>query len=84
MPFPQVGRAPADILDDLEALKSHDVPWAEGRVFAYIYDAGPVAMQLLKDAFSAFVVENSLDPTSFPSCFELEKQVIGMAIDVRF
>jgi len=83
MPFPQSGRAPAEILDELAAMKSGDVPWAEGRVFAYIYDAGPVAMQLLKDAYSSYLVENGLDPTSFPSCFALEKQVIGMAIDLQ-
>ncbi len=83
MQFPQTGRAPDELLGELEALKAHDVPWAEGRVFAYIYDAGPVAMQLLKDAYSAFVVENGLDPTSFPSCLALEKQVIGMAIDLH-
>ena len=40
-------------------------------------------MRLLKDAFSAFVVENGLDPTSFPSCLELEKRVIGMALDLQ-
>ena len=83
MQFPQMGRSPEDILGELEALKGRDVPWAEGRVFAYIYDAGPVAIRLLKDAFSAFVVENGLDPTSFPSCLELEKRVIGMALDLQ-
>lgn len=83
MIFPHQGRAPAEILDELEALKGHDVPWAEGRVFAYIYDAGPVAMQLLMDAYSSFLVENGLDPTSFPSCLELERRVIGMAIDLQ-
>lgn len=83
MQFPQQGVAPAEILQQLEAFKDHDLPWAEGRVFAYIYDAGPVAMQLLKDAYSALLVENGLDPTSFPSCMELERQVIGMALDLQ-
>ncbi len=83
MQFPQAGRAPEELLTELEALKGHDVPWADGRVFAYIYDAGPVAMQLLKDAFSTFLVENGLDPTSFPSCMELERQIIGMAVDLQ-
>lgn len=83
MPFPQQGRAPADILSQLDAFKTGDLPWAEGRVFAYIYDAGPVATQLLKDAYSAFLVENGLDPTSFPSCLELERQVVDMALDLQ-
>lgn len=82
MKFPQKGRDAEDLLQHLGSLKQHDVPWQEGRVFAYIYDAGPEAMGLVKDAFSLFLVENGLDPTSFPSCLELEKEVIGMAIDL--
>lgn len=82
MTFPAGGRAPADILAELRAKKSHDVPWAEGRVFAYIYDAGPEAMRLLKDAYSLFLTENGLDPTSFPSILEMERDVIAAAIDL--
>jgi len=82
MIFPRTGRPADKILADLQAHKRDDVPWAEGRVFAYIYDPGPEAQQLLKDAFSLYFMENGLDPTSFPSCMELEKDVIGMAVDL--
>ena len=82
MKFPQKGQQTDALLSQLSSLKQHDVPWQQGRVFAYVYDAGPDAMGLLKDAFSLFLVENGLDPTSFPSCLELEKDVIGMAIDL--
>ncbi len=64
-------------------MKGQDVPWAAGRVFAYVYDAGPEAMDLVTRAYSKYLVENGLDPTSFPSCLALEKQVIGMAIDLQ-
>lgn len=82
MPIPEKGRAAAEILKDLDAHKANDLPWTEGRVFAYIYDAGDEAMGLLKDAFTLFLTENGLDPTSFPSCMELEKDVIDMALDL--
>ncbi len=82
MKFPQQGKSRDDILSSLQARKEHDVPWEDGRVFAYIYDAGEEAEQLLKDAFSMYLMENGLDPTSFPSCMELEKEVIGMAVDL--
>ena len=82
MKFPQQGRSPDVLLAQLQAQKSHDVRWQEGRVFAYIYDAGEEARQLLKDAFNLYMMENGLDPTSFPSCLELEKDVIGMAVDL--
>jgi glutamate/tyrosine decarboxylase-like PLP-dependent enzyme len=82
MEFPLQGRAPGELLAELAARKSGDVPWTDGRTFAYVYDAGPEAMQLLKDAYSMYLVENGLDPTSFPSCRDLERDIIGMAIDL--
>jgi len=82
MKFPKHGQTPDTLLASLQARKSNDVRWEEGRVFAYIYDAGEEAKQLLKDAFSMYLMENGLDPTSFPSCMELEKDVIGMAVDL--
>lgn len=82
MKFPQKGQAPTALLQNLQARKVNDVHWEDGRVFAYIYDAGAEAKQLLQDAFSLYLMENGLDPTSFPSCLELEKDVIGMAIDL--
>ena len=81
--FPKKGRDPKSIMTDLEAMKSDDVRWAEGRVFAYVYDAGPEAMKLLHDAYSSYLTENGLDPTSFPSCMELERDVIAMALDLH-
>jgi glutamate/tyrosine decarboxylase-like PLP-dependent enzyme len=82
MKFPAAGQSREDILASLQARKGNDVPWQEGRVFAYIYDAGDEAKQLLRDAFGLYMTENGLDPTSFPSCLELEKDVIGMALDL--
>lgn len=82
MRFPDHGRPPAELLAELAARKGGDVPWAAGRVFAYVYDAGPVAMRLLQDAYSLYLVENGLDPTSFPSCRELEREIIGLAVDL--
>jgi glutamate/tyrosine decarboxylase-like PLP-dependent enzyme len=83
MPFPTKGRSADDLLAELEARKAHDVRWKEGRVFAYVYDAGPEAMETVKQAYSSFLTENGLDPTSFPSCLELERDVIAMALDLQ-
>ncbi len=82
MKFPQQRRTPDELLRQLQATKGNDVPWQEGKVFAYVYDAGPEAMGLLKDAFSLYLTENGLDPTSFPSCMQLEREVIAMAMDL--
>lgn len=78
MKLPQTGRDKAEILTHLETLKGRDLPWEEGRVFAYIYDPGPEARDVVHEAFDMYLVQNGLDPTSFPSCMELEKDVIAM------
>lgn len=82
MKIPARGRSAPELLAELDARKTGDVPWSAGRVFAYIYDAGPEAMRLLKDAYSLYLVENGLDPMSFPSCRGLERDIISMAIDL--
>ncbi|NMP16046.1 aspartate aminotransferase family protein [Thalassotalea sp. Y01] len=82
MKFPEQGQDTGTVLTKLELMKSEDLPWEEGKVFAYVYDAGPQAMKLIKNSFSLFLTENGLDPTAFPSAMQLEKEVIGMAIDL--
>lgn len=82
MRFPEKGRSSEALLAELRARKQHDLPWAEGRVFAYVYDGGPEAMRLIGEAVRLYMTENGLDPTSFPSVFELERDLIGMALDL--
>lgn len=82
MKIPRQGRTADELLAELAERKGGDVPWADGRVFAYIYDAGPEARQLLERAYNLYMIENVLDPTSFPSCRELERDIISMAIDL--
>ena len=61
MSFPRTPKPRQQILDELRALKGHDVAWQDGKVFAYVYDAGPEAMSLLREAFSMYLSENGLD-----------------------
>lgn len=80
--FPERGTDRQTLLSRLEAFKTGDVPWAEGRVFAYVYDPGPEAREIVHDAFDLFLTENGLDPTAFPSALQLERDIIGMALDL--
>lgn len=80
--LPQEGRDSQEILSELKQRQSNDLNWREGRVFSYVYDAGPEAMDLLKESFNMYMTENGLDPTTFPSAMELEKDVLRMAIDL--
>lgn len=64
------------ILEELQSYKSRDLPWATGKVLAYVYEPEPEAKALIKEAYSLFLTENGLDPTSFPSVLRLENEVV--------
>jgi glutamate/tyrosine decarboxylase-like PLP-dependent enzyme len=82
MPLPHAG-LPADaILSELRARKGRDLPWRDGRVFAYVYDAGPSVRDVAHRAFDLYLDENGLDPTAFPSVLQLENEVIGFCRDL--
>lgn len=77
MAISESGRAPEDILYELKKLKSDDVPWRNGRLFSYIYHPGDEGEALLKSAYSEFLTENGIDPTSFPSLVAMENDILG-------
>src|SRR5690349_2884876 len=79
MRIPDHGWTEERVFAALEGLRAHDMPWRDGRTWAYVYDPGPAAEAVLKRAFTMFLSENALDPTVFPSVLALETQVVAMA-----
>ncbi len=82
IPFPQQNKQVQNILNELESFKINDMPWKSGKIFAYVYDAGEEAQELMRKAFGMYLSENALDPTVFPSLLKLETDIIGMATNL--
>lgn len=82
MNIPAQGKSPEEIFEFLKIAKSHDLRWEDGRMYAYIYDPGQDVMQIGKQAYLAYMVENGLDPTTFPSLLKLETDVVRMVINL--
>lgn len=80
--IPLQGLPPAQILRELQAFKSGDIPWDSGKVFAYVFDPGEEIRTLQREAYGRFLSENGVDPTVFPSVQTLENEVIGMALSL--
>lgn len=78
MRIPDRGLPRDEVLSRLEAFRAGDVPWRDGRTWAYVYDAGREASAVTTEAFARFLTENGLDPTAFPSVLRLENEVVGM------
>jgi len=79
MPIPKQGLSREQVFRRLEDFRAHDMPWRDGRTWAYVYDPGQEAEQVIKDAFSMYLTENALDPTVFPSTMHLENDLVAMA-----
>jgi glutamate/tyrosine decarboxylase-like PLP-dependent enzyme len=77
--IPERGWTREQVFGQLETYRQGDTPWREGRTWAYVYDPGPEAEAVIKDAFSSYLGENGLDPTAFPSALQMENEVVAMA-----
>lgn len=82
MKIPTKGKSPEEIFEYLKIAKTHDVKWDTGRIYAYVYDPGRDVMEIGKQAYMAYLVENGLDPTAFPSLLKLETEVTRMIINL--
>lgn len=74
-------RSAAQILADLQTLRTRDVPTHGGRTLSYVYDSGwSEADELGRAALAAFGATNGLDPTAFPSLLAMENDLVGRAL----
>jgi glutamate/tyrosine decarboxylase-like PLP-dependent enzyme len=64
----------------LDAAGSADLPWREGKTFAYVYEGGRDVEEVAKAAYMRFLTENALDPTVYPSLLKFETEIVAMAI----
>src|SRR5690349_20814717 len=79
MRIPSEGLSKSDVLSKLEAAREHDWPWRDGKLFAYVFEDGHEIDEVGKAAYMAYLTENGLDPTTFPSLLRFENDIIDMA-----
>jgi glutamate/tyrosine decarboxylase-like PLP-dependent enzyme len=77
--IPPKGISKEEIFERMEAYRAGDMNWRDGRTWAYIYDPGPEAEEVIKQAYMMFLTENALDPTVFPSALRFENELVAMA-----
>ena len=82
MNIPKKGKSPDEIFEFLKIAKSLDAKWDDGRMYAYVYDPGKEAMEIGKLAYMSYLVENGLDPSTFPSVMKLETDVVRAIISL--
>ncbi|MBI2568009.1 MAG: aspartate aminotransferase family protein [Candidatus Schekmanbacteria bacterium] len=78
MRIPARGAGQESVLGALEGFRADDLKWRTGKAWAYVFDAGREAEEVCKKAYAAYLSENGLDPTAFPSLLRLENEIVGM------
>jgi glutamate/tyrosine decarboxylase-like PLP-dependent enzyme len=79
--LPDKGMETSALFDALTKFAARDVQFRDGKVFAYIYDPGPEVEEIAKRAYTQYLTENGLDPSSFPSLRRLENELVGIALN---
>ena len=82
MKIPEKGMKKEAIFKTLKGYKGEDLDWKSGRVLGYIYYPGDKAQDVIDEAYTMFLTENALDPTTFPSTLRLENEVVGMVANL--
>ena len=72
MRIPEKGIPKDKLFARMQAYRADDMDWRTGRVWAYVYDPGREAEEVIKQAYMSFLSENALDPTVFPSVLRFE------------
>lgn len=74
--LPRRGRPVDDVIADLEAKRSDDVRWADGKTFGMIYDGGPSVHAVAEQAARLYLHENALNTKAFPSLGAIQSEVV--------
>jgi sphinganine-1-phosphate aldolase len=79
--LPASGLPEGELFARLETFREHDLATRGGRTWAYVYDTGRADIDRIAErAYVAFLHENGLDPTVFPSLLGLENEVVAIAL----
>ncbi len=77
--MPPNGWSADDVFAGLEAMRTRDVRWREGRAFSLAYHAGSEALAVAEEAYRRFSGENALSTDAFPSLKQIQAEVVAMA-----
>jgi glutamate/tyrosine decarboxylase-like PLP-dependent enzyme len=82
MPLPEHGMSKADILATLEAKRTRDARWQDGKTFGMVYDGGPEVHEVAEAVALMYLHENALNTRAFPSLGEIQSEVCSAVADL--
>ena len=76
--LPEKGLEAADLIAEMQEIKSGDAIWRNGKMFGYIYYPGDEEAIVIEKAFQMFCTENALNPSLFGSLRQFENETVQM------
>jgi glutamate/tyrosine decarboxylase-like PLP-dependent enzyme len=64
----------------MEAMRTHDVRWRNGRAFSLAYSAGADVLEVAELAYRSFSGENALNTDAFPSLRTMSEWVVNIGL----
>ncbi len=77
MSLPEHGRTADEIVADLEAMRTDDARWQDGRTFGMVYDGGPDVHEIAVAATTMYLHDNALNTSAVPSLGQIQREVVG-------
>jgi sphinganine-1-phosphate aldolase len=78
--FPKVGTSWNELRAKMLELRERDVDWRSGRTALHVYYAGEDVLNVAREAYGMFMMENALAPLAFPSLGEMENDLVEAAV----
>jgi glutamate/tyrosine decarboxylase-like PLP-dependent enzyme len=72
----------AEVVAALQAKRSRDARWQDGRTFGMVYDGGSDVHDVALAAAELFLHENALNTRAFPSLAEIQSEVVGATAEL--
>jgi len=80
--IPKSGVSHDELLQRLAAFKEQDADYKSGRTWSLVYHVSDEHTAFLKQAYTAFMSENGLNPIAFSSLKNMEADVVRMTLDM--
>ncbi|MCK4745977.1 MAG: aspartate aminotransferase family protein, partial [Bacteroidales bacterium] len=80
--FPEKGWTGAELVEKLPVCKSDDARWDQGKIFGFVYHPGNYYAKLSEEYLHAFMYDSTLNPSTFPSLRNFEKDIVSMAVEL--
>lgn len=77
--FPSVGMSWTDLRARMLDLRRRDVDWRAGRAALHVYYPGDDVLNVAREAYGMFMMENALAPLAFPSVAQMEHELVQAA-----